>query len=101
VQGLNCACAKDFIENSDLRQELASDLLEATRELSNVRQSNFQVVTEVRVLINLEAGNDCLDNDWVACLIDLVDNLVLALQVNRAAHQDEGRVQSIFIAAVL
>ena len=43
------------------------------------------------------------DAESVRCmeLIDLVDNLVLALQVNRAAHQDEGRVQSIFIAAVL
>lgn len=62
--------------------------MEPARELRDVGQGNFEVFAKVRELILLQSADDALNDDRVASLVDLVHNLVFALQVNGAAHQN-------------
>ena len=74
--------------------------MEATWKLGNVCERDLQVVTKVGELVDFKAGNDCLNDDRVALLVNLIDDLVLTLQVDGAAHEDERSVQGILVAAI-
>lgn len=100
MQGLNSTRAKHLIEDADLRQQLAGDFLETAGQLSHISQCNLQVVAKIRELVDFEARDNRLDNHRVARSINLVDDLVLAVQVNGAAHEDERSVESILVASV-
>ena len=101
VQGLDCTSSEDFVQDSDLSQELAGDFREATRQLSNVRESNLEVVAKVREAVIFQTRDDGLNNNWVLLSINLVDDLVLTLQMDGSTHENQRCVEGILVAAVL
>ena len=62
VQRFDGACAKDLVQDGNFSQELACDLFEATRKLSDVSQGYLQVVAEVRILVTFQSRNNRLEN---------------------------------------
>ena len=89
VQRFHRSGPKHLVQDGNFSQQLARDFLEAARQLSYVGKGYLQVVPQVRELVDLQARDDGLDNHGIAILVDLVHNLVLAFEVDRAAHQDE------------
>ena len=53
MKWLDSTGAEDFIKDRDLGQELTCDLLEATRQLSHVGESDLEVIAEVWELLAL------------------------------------------------
>ena len=99
MQRFDGACAKDLVQDGDFSQELACDLFEATRKLSDVSQGYLQVVAEVRILVTFQSRNNCLENERVVVRVNLVNNLVFAFKVDGGAHEDKGCIQSILVTA--
>ena len=82
MQGFDGAGAEDLVQDGNFSQELSGDLFEATRELGHVRQGDLEVVTEVRILVTLQAGDDRLEDQRVVVSVNLVDDLVLAFKMD-------------------
>jgi hypothetical protein len=100
VERLNGARSKDFIEDLNLINHLPGDSLEAIRKFSNVSKSNHNVLSEVR-LLGGHAFDHNFDNESSVLRVFVVNNLFLAVQVDRATHQNQRGVKSIFVTAVI
>lgn len=98
MKGLDGARSEHLVENRDFSQELSRDFFETAWELGNVRQSHLQVVPKIGIVGVLEPRNDGLNDDGVLFLVYLVNDLVLSIQVDRRAHQNEGGVESVLVA---
>ena len=83
MKGLNALWAEDLVKDLNFVRELVADLQETLWELSDVHESNFQVLSQVWVLVLSLKPVDHESNDsWQAILINLVDDLFLAIKVN-------------------
>ena len=89
VQRLDSASSENFVKDCDLSQKLAGDFSEATRQLSNVGESNLEVVAKVREAVIFQTRDDSLNDFWVLLIVNLVNDLVLTIQVNGSAHEDQ------------
>jgi len=67
-----------------------ADLQETLGELRDVVQSHDEVLSEVGILLLvLKASDDQLNDSGLSLLVDLVHDLLLAVEVDGAAHDDE------------
>lgn len=101
MQCFNSACLEHFIKNLNFVDETFSNLFEAKRKLSHVYQGNFQILAEITELlvVAFQTLNHRLDDVWASVMVS-VDDLVLSFKVDRAAHEDERSVESVFVGAV-
>ncbi len=79
---------KYFVKNFDFVTELHGNITESSWELCNISKNNFKVVSQSRVLLGLESLDYCLEDQWVLILVNLVNNLVFTVEMDRAAHQN-------------
>ena len=94
------ASSKDLVEDGNLCEELSGDFLEASGQLGHIRESDLQVVAQIREHIALHPRNNRLDNYWVLLSVNLVNDLVLSLQVDGGAHENERSIECVFVAAL-
>ena len=74
------------------------DLQESLWKLSNIHEANLKVLSEIWVLILRHKPIDHeLDNPWLSILINLIDNLFLAVKMDRATHDNQTCIQRVFI----
>ena len=101
VQRFHGPGPKHLVQNVDLGQQLPRDLLKAPWQLGHISEGNLEIVAKVGEAIALQPRNDRLNDHWVLAGVDLINDLILALQVDRGAHKNQRRVQRIFIASLL
>jgi hypothetical protein len=100
VKRLYGARSKDFIKDLNLINHLPGNSLETIRKFSDVSKSNNNVLSEVG-LLGGHAFNHNFDNESILFGSFMVNNLFLAFQVDRATHQNQRGVKSIFVTAVV
>lgn len=73
-----------------------ADSKESHWQLSHIDESDFEVLPQLRDLTEvLQSVDHELDDPGLVELVKLFDDLLLAVQVNRAAHNDERSVEGI------
>lgn len=99
MQGFYTLWAKDFIKNLNFVRELMANLQKALWQLSNVHKGNFQVLSQVWILIlGLKPVDHKSNNSREVVLIDFIDNLLLSIEVDRAAHNDKRGIESVIVS---
>jgi len=100
MKTLDTSRTENFVEDFNFVWELMADLEEAIWQLSNVNESNFQVLPEIGELILVhESGDHITDNSRISVLINLVNDLFLTIKVNTAAHKNQRSIERVFIDA--
>ena len=95
------ASPENLVKDLNFVNEFHRDVAEASRKLSNVGQHHIKIVTQGRVRDRLKSLDHSLQNQRVSVSIHLVDDLILSLEVDGAAHQDQTCVESVFVGATL
>ena len=90
--------AENFIKNINFIGKFVTDLQETLWKLSNIDESNLQVLSEVWVnIVILKSVNHQLDDMWLTILVKLIDYLLLSFKMDGATHDHEGGVESILV----
>ena len=88
MQSFDALGAEDFIHDFNFITEFVGDLQEAFGQLGYVDQSDLEVLTQVRVVEAFESLNHELDDPRLSGMVQLLDDLLLALKVDGATHDD-------------
>ena len=93
MKTLDTLGAEDLVQNVDLARQVVANTQEANWQFRNIDKGNLEVLTQIRVLVlSLQARDHKLDNSRLIMLVELFNNLLLAVKMNGAAHDDERRV---------
>lgn len=98
MKSLDTTGSEELVESLDLIGQIMTNPQKSERQFRNIDQCMLQILSQVVVFVFvLESVYHQLYNPGLLIFIQLHHNLFLAVQMNGAAHDGEGGVQSVVV----